>query len=404
MSTESPTLELEILPPAAMSALAVLEPSQSETLAGSFRPIFIRAKQAKDAARGVAESVRDATCVTEIKRSRACRLAIRAVRLESDANRKKQKKTALQYGLAVDGFHNILLADLSPVEQQLQDAEDTAERAETARLDAQEQGRLTALRPYVSDPSIYGVRLMPGPTFAELLNNSRIAHEAVQAAKKAEAEKKLAEEKAERDRIEAQRVENLRLAKLAAEQEAALKAEREAAAKAQAEAQRKIDDERREAEHARIAAATKARLEREEIEAKAKAEREAAEEKADTERKAALAKAAEDAVKARRHAANLKAIADKAEAEAQALRDAETKRVADAAKAEQDRLAAEAETARKVAAAPDRDKLLDFANALHAVTDALPIMWTADGKRIRDEYRDRVRGLIANIQHEAAKL
>ena len=111
-----------------------LEKPAALSLAETFKPIFAKARAAIADAQGVAESVKDATCVKEIHKSRACRLALRAVRIESENTRKAQKQHALLYGKAVDGFHNILLADLSPVETALQEAEDIAERAEAARL------------------------------------------------------------------------------------------------------------------------------------------------------------------------------------------------------------------------------------------------------------------------------
>lgn len=110
-----------------------LEPTAQQTLADAFRPVFLKAHEAIAASQGVAESVKDATCVTEIRKSRACRLQIRAVRIEGEKVHKAQKESALRFGKAVDGFKNILLAEIVPIEEELQAAEDTAERAEAAR-------------------------------------------------------------------------------------------------------------------------------------------------------------------------------------------------------------------------------------------------------------------------------
>ena len=136
MNTETKIVELETVPPddklVKYAGQTGLEKTAALSLADVFKPIFVKARAAIDDARGVAESVKDATCVKEIRKSRACRLALRAVRLESENTRKAQKQHALLYGKAVDGFHNILLADLSPVENALQEAEDIAERAEAA--------------------------------------------------------------------------------------------------------------------------------------------------------------------------------------------------------------------------------------------------------------------------------
>ena len=115
MNTETKTVELEIVSPddklVKYARQTGLETTATSRLVTAFPPIFAKARAALADAQGVAESVKDATCVKEIRKSRACRLALRAVRLESDAARKKQKEHALLYGRAVDGFHNILLAE-----------------------------------------------------------------------------------------------------------------------------------------------------------------------------------------------------------------------------------------------------------------------------------------------------
>ena len=316
-----------------------LEKASALSLAETFKPIFEKSRIAIDAAKGVAESVKDATCVKEIRKSRACRLALRAVRLESETTRKKQKEHALLYGRAVDGFHNILLADLSPVETALQEAEDIAERAESARLAQLKADREKELHPFLETPIMGDLSAISENDYSKMLSDAKLLRQAkIDAAAKIEAEAKA---KAEADRIERERIaaENAKLKAEAEAREAAAKAERE-------EAARKLAEERAAAEAARRVAEEKSRKEREAIEAKAKAEREAAE--------AAAAK----------ETARLKAIAEeerkklaKAEADAKALREAEVKKQADAAAA-----------AKKAAAAPDNAKAQAFADALRNMT------------------------------------
>lgn len=76
---ESKTLELEIVNPdeklVKYANQTGLEKTSAMSLAETFKPIFVKARAAIDAAQGVAESVKDATCVKEIRKSRACRLA-----------------------------------------------------------------------------------------------------------------------------------------------------------------------------------------------------------------------------------------------------------------------------------------------------------------------------------------
>lgn len=330
-----------------------LEKPAALSLAETFKPIFAKARAAIADAQGVAESVKDATCVKEIKKSRSCRLALRAVRLESENTRKVQKQHALLYGKAVDGFHNILLADLSPVETALQEAEDVAERAEAARLAQLKADREKELQPLLDAPILGDLSALSEKEYAQTLSDAKLLKQAkIDAAAKAEAEAKA---KAEADRAERERIaaENARLKAEAEAREAAAKAEREEAARklaaeqaaaraAQEAAEKKLAAERAAAEAARKAAEEKARKEREAIEAKAKAERAAAE------------------AEAKKEQARLQAIADEERKKAQAAEAAEKARH----EAEAKRLAEAALAAKKAAAAPDNAKAQAFADML----------------------------------------
>ena len=358
-----------------------LEKPAALSLAETFKPIFAKARAAIADAQGVAESVKDSTCVREIRKSRACRLALRAVRLESENTRRAQKQHALLYGKAVDGFHNILLADLSPVETALQEAEDVAERAEAARLAQLKADREKELVPLLDDmfhPGIVGdLSALSEKDFAKMLSDAKLLRQAkIDAAAKIEADRKAKEES---DRIERERIaaENARLKVEAEAREAAAKAEREEAARKLAAereaAEKKLAEERAAAEAAAKAAAEKARKEREAIEAKAKAERDAAAtaakiaaEQARREREAVEAKAATERAtaeeEARKERLRLQAIAEverqklaTAEAAAKALRDAEAKRQSDAAAA-----------AKKAAAAPAKAKAQAYADLIRS--------------------------------------
>lgn len=333
-----------------------LEKPATETLVHAFAPVFAKARGALADAAGVAASVKDATCVTEIKKSRACRLAIRAVRLEGETVHKKQKEAALRFGRAVDGFRNILLADLQPVEQALQDAEDTAERAEAARKAALRQARVAELFPFLDSPVLIDLGELSETAYAKVLSDAKLLKQAkIDAAAKAEAER-LAREEADRKERERVAAENARLKEEAIAREAAAKAEREAA------------------ERAARAAAEKAAKERAAIEAKAKAEREGAEKRLAAERAAAEAtiKAAAEKARIEREAIEAKAREERALAKREAdRREAELAALAKekaAAKAKADAEAkAVALAARKAAAAPDRAKLLAYSTTLRSV-------------------------------------
>jgi len=362
MTNETKTIEGEVVPQDKLVKFASqtgLESAKATSLAETFRPIFEKGRAAIEQAKGVAESVKDATCVREIKKSRACRLALRAVRLESDEARKREKQSALLYGKAVDGFHNILLADLSPVETALQEAEDIAARAQAARLSALKVSREAELK--ALDCVCFGdVSAMSDSDYATYLADEKLLRQAkIDAAAKVEAERIKAaadaKAKAEAERIERERIaaENARLKAEADAREAAAKSER-------AEAARKLVAEQAAARAEREAAAKKLAEERAAAESAAKAQREAelAEERA-------AAKAAADAAaeKARKEQARLKAVADEerrklaqAEAEAKRLRDGEA-----------ERQAAEAAAKKKAEAAPDNAKAQAYADALRSL-------------------------------------
>ena len=353
MTTEPKTIELEVVSAnddklVKYADKTGLEKPATATLVEAFRPIFDKARLAIDDARGVAESVKDATCVKEIRKSRACRLAIRAVRLESESTRKKQKEHALLYGRAVDGFHNILLADLSPVETALQEAEDIAERAEAARKTALKLAREAELNPILETPFMGDLSDLSEHAYAKTLADAKLLRQAkIDAAAKAEAERLSREEQARKDREE-----NDRLKAEAEKQAAAAKAEREAAEKKLAE---------------ELAAA----------EAAARKEQKRLEAIAEEERKKVAA----------------------AEAQAKSLRDAEAKRIADAAAAaaEEKRLAEAA--AKKAAAAPDKAKLNVFAGTLQDMAR----LKLAD-EALSDAVWAKVNELAEWIQEQAERL
>ena len=371
MSTE--ILEAELVPDEKLVKYAGqtgLEKPATETLVLAFAPVFAKARTALAGAAGVAASVKDATCVTEIRKSRACRLAIRAVRLEGEAVHKKQKESALRFGKAVDGFKNILLADLEPVEKALADAEDTAERAESARKAALKATREAELLPLLESPPLADLGALSEEHYAKTLADARFLRQAkIDAAAKVEADR-LAKAKAdaeERARIEA---ENARLKVEAEAREAAAKAERAEAARVAAEIKAKADADAK-------AAAAKAAQERAEAEAKAKAEREAIEAKARVAAEAAA-----------REAAKLKAeLAEKAEAEARAKAKAEAEAKATAL------------ATRKAAAAPDKAKLLTLADTIAEME--LP---TFGDEALADAVRAEVRKLASWLAEQAVRL
>jgi hypothetical protein len=326
-----------------------IAPTNARTLIETFEPYFGKADELCAAAAGV--KVTDATQVSEIKKSRELRLALKAVRVEAEKSRKALKEDSLRMGKAIDGINNVLLLQIEPVEKHLEEQEKFAERAEAARKEQLRIARSAALAPYMPDQTAYTLGEMTEPAFAQLLEGARLAHEArIEAEKKAEVDRIAAEEarKAEEARI---RAENERLRKEKEEAERVAKAEREAAEAALAE-------ERRKAQEQAAAAAEKARKEREAAEAQAKAEREARE---------------------------------KLERENAAREAAEAKKRAEEEKAR-----------RKAAAAPDKVKLSGVAKAVRLVV--LPSFASEEAQHISAEIDRRLGALAGWIEAEAAKL
>lgn len=250
----------------------------------------------------------------------------------------------------------------------------------------------------------------------------REAAEAAAAKAKTEAEELLAKERAAAS--EALRVaeENARLARETAAKEAArLKAEADAklteerrqaeaaAAKLKAEADAKLAEERRLADEA--AAAERARVAQEKavLEAKARADREAVEAKAKIERDAAEAKARQERAEAEkaRFEAAAKAEKEKAELEAAAKAErAERMRLEAEAQSRESARLAEIEVERaakeKAASAPDKDRLLTFANAIRAIE--LPEFSTDIAKSLAKVVESQRGKFLAWIEEKAGGL
>lgn len=326
-----------------------LVPTSADALRLAFEPIFDKARAL------VAESaeivVTDATQVSAMKAAKAHRIVLKNHRVACDKLRRELKEDSLNYGRAVQSAYNVIASIIEPEEARLEEAEKFAERAEAARQEGLRKSRTEALSPYAIDASIYPLGTMTDAAFGQLLEGTRLAHEArIEAAKKAE-EDRVAREKADAEERARVKAEN---EKLRAEQE---KAHREH----EAEKARLIAEQREREEHAR--------KELEASEAAAKAEREKA---AAEIRKANEARAAAEAKV-------------KAEAEAKA-------------KAER----AAALVAKKAAAAPDAEKIHALAVSIMGI--AIPEMTTDDGREFVAWFADARDRFAAAIELKAKSI
>lgn len=308
----------------------------------AFAPHFKRFDELKASAAAVKPG--------NVKIARSIRLEVKSVRTAAEKTRKELKEDSLRTGKAIDAFNNILILDLKPVEDALEEIEKAEERAEAARKDKLKAERTAALEPYTST-DFFDLANMPEPEWQKLLATSKAAHETrlaqqEQARAKREAAERAAEE--ERKRIEQEQA---------------------------------ADRERLRAENQRLAAiAQKEREAREQAEQAAKAEADARE---------AAAKAAK--AEADRVAAIERAKREAAEAELKASREAEARRLRE-----------EQEAARKAAAAPDAEKLLAVAAKLRSFE--LPAVSTDQAKAISVEVTNDLNGLADWIGDQLSNL
>lgn len=349
---------------ALQNAIKGIEPTMGAKLVAVYTPFFTAAEKIMQESAGVV--VTDPTQVTEIKKSKTLRLALKKLRCDAENKRKEMKADVLKLSNAIDFAPKLLAQQIEPEEKRLEDGEKIAERMEADRKERLTKERSEAIAPFLppGEPTDWmsGIGSMTPANFTALLAGMKEAHaKRVAAAEAAEMEREMAEAEAEMER-QRQAEENRKLqAKLAEERKAREAEQAKAAAQAEALRKKQREELQRMAEEtvkARAEAEEKARLERAAAEAIARKEREARE---------------------------------KAESEVKALRDAEE------AKAK-----AEAEAKRKAAMAPDREKLLAFAEQVAFLK--LPEMGSEDGKIAADGIRESLSVFARSIRLAAEEL
>ena len=306
--------------------------------------------------RAKALAVTNPEAETDQKIAREVRLGLKRVRCDVESARKTLKADSLARGKAIDGFANVLKYLCEPIEEKLAAVEQYAELKEAARIARLAQERTQALTTAGADPlaiAAYNLGIMDEATFDAVL-----AGEKKKLADKIEAERKAQAERVAREQAD-------RIAREKAEAEAKQ-------ARAQAEAERKA---------------------REAAEAKAKAQREAAEEVARRE------KAKADAALAKEREARQKAERDAAEAKQK-----EAERVAAEKAAAEAKAKAEAEAQAAAARAPDREKIMAFADSVRGMADVFPTVATEAGKGVRVVIVAQIEKFALWIEKQAEAL
>lgn len=254
-------------PPAPLAAITQqngLSVESAKLVIEAFAPLYLSAFELVKA--GKAFEVKDANDKEGMAKARAMRLKLRQVRCEAENVRKTLKEESLRYGKAIDRVAHVVKDMIEPVEAELLEQEQIAERLEAFRKAELKRVREAELRPLGADVSQYPLGEMTEEAYRMLLDLCTTQHQQrVEAAKKAEEERKAAEAKRAEEEARV-RAENERLRKEREEADARAKADREAREKAEAELQQKREEEaRRQLEDA-------ARVNREE-EARKRAER-----------------------------------------------------------------------------------------------------------------------------------
>lgn len=326
-----------------------LEQPKIDGLLSKFGESFEQTRQAIELAKGINVTSEDQT--EEMEQAGIARKELKNIRVAVEHTRKELKEQSLREGKAIDGMANIIKAMIVPVEEHLEKQEKFAENLAKERKQRLIAERMSTLMGLTDTPTMYAYENMEQEAFDKLVEELKAAKEA----------KELAAQKAEAERIAAEKaaaVEQERIRK----ENAKLKAEAEAREVAMAK-------ERAQAEAARKAAEETARKEREAIEAKA------AKERAEVEAKLAKEREAREA-------------AEKLEAERKAKIAAQQ--------------AAEQAAKTKALLAPDKEKLMAFADTIDRLE--LPNLANREAGKLLDETKDFLNRISMNLRNKAKEL
>ena len=298
-------------------------------------------------------------------KARELRLILKKARTTVENNRKELKADIVKQGKAIDSVARYVKEEIEPAEEYLELQEKFAELAQAKREADLKAKRIEQLMQYTDDLSVYNLDGMTEDQFNTLLATLKAQYEAEQKRIADEAKAKAEAEEAERKRIEEQAKENARL-----------KAEAEAREKAEA-----IEREKREKEEAE-------RLEKERKEREAREAEQAKKDEAERLERERIQKEADEKI------AKERAEREKLEQE---KRDRE---------AEEARKKAEAEEAeRQALLAPDKDKLVQFAQAVETIrTQKLPAVKSNDAQRVVNNIELKLSQLFNYIMDETKKL
>lgn len=329
-----------------------LPTNKVEELLSNFGDSFKLAKQVSAGATDIV--VTEETQTELMGAARSKRLELKNIRIEVEKTRKSLKEQSLREGKAIDGMANIIKALIIPIEEHLEIQEKFAERAEAERKHKRHLDRIEKLSKFVDNVNIYSLEDMSEDDFTTLLRQAEDAYKAKKEAERQAAIERQKAVEAEEKRQQEQAAENARLKKEAEKREIERAKER-AAAEAKLAAEKKASEEKLAKERAKAEAIKKAKDEELRIEREKRAEMER--------------------IKAQEEAAAAKAKAAQEEAERQAL------------------------------LAPDKQKLITFAQAIDTIRlTKLPAVKSNDAQKIVNETELKLSQLFNYLMDSAKKL
>ena len=187
------------------------------SLQTAFTPYFQKAKEIEKKAKALVVTSEDQLELME--QARQMRLALKAVRVDTEKIRKDMKGESLRKGKAIDGVANVIKFLVVPIEEHLQKQEDFAEMKKQEQARKILEDKISKIESLGADPLMYNLQTMDSNTYDSLIIGlGRQKQERIAVAKKEE-EDRIAKEKSDALEQEKTKKENERLKKEAAEKE-----------------------------------------------------------------------------------------------------------------------------------------------------------------------------------------
>ena len=216
------------------------------SLQTAFTPYFQKAKEIEKKAKALVVTSEDQLELME--EARQMRLALKAVRVDTEKIRKDMKGESLRKGKAIDGVANVIKFLVVPIEEHLQKQEDFVKTIEAEKVRKIHEDRVSKIESLEADPAMYNLTAMNNEAFAALVVTlERQKQERIDIANKEE-EDRIIKEKA--DAIEQERIrkENIKLKEEAKIRDAKELEEKKKREEVEAALKVKVDAERKEKE------------------------------------------------------------------------------------------------------------------------------------------------------------